>query len=134
MDWFIKWRNDVEYLSIRLVRGNHDILNRKFYSTAGIDVSEDQWLEHPFCFTHDIELKCNDDLIAKNSYTFSGHIHPGIKINGIGKQTLRFPCFYFTKDFAILPAFSRFTGLASIHPAFEDKIFALVEKNVIEIQ
>lgn len=134
MELFLKWRLDLSYLAIHLIKGNHDILGKKFYDNASIMVSDDQWLKSPFCFTHDIAMKCNDDPKAKNSFTFSGHIHPGIKINGIGKQSLRFPCFYFTKEFAVLPAFSHFTGLASIHPQITDTVFAIVEKSVVKIK
>ena len=132
MDLFLKWRNDHPSLELLLVKGNHDILSRKFYELAGIEVFDDSLLKTPFCFTHDISLKCDD--IAKADFTFSGHIHPGIRINGVGKQSLHFPCFYFNKDFAVLPAFSRFTGLASIRPERGDKVFALIENNVLEIQ
>ncbi len=132
MDLFLKWRNDLSSLHIRLIKGNHDILTRKFYELAGIEVSDEQWLRSPFCFTHDITLKCNDT--GKDNFTFSGHIHPGIKINGIGKQSLRFPCFYFSKDYSVLPAFSRFTGLTSLQTKPSDKVFALIENNVVEIQ
>ena len=50
------------------------------------------------------------------TYFFSGHIHPGIRIDGAGRQSLYFPCFYFGKKYAVLPAFSRFTGAAVIYP------------------
>ena len=132
MELFLKWRRDLPLLSIHLVKGNHDILSDKFYRMADITTSDDQWLQSPFCFTHDIALKCNDNP-GSNIYTFSGHIHPGIRINGIGKQSLKFPCFYFSKEYAVLPAFSKFTGLASVRPKKEDKIFALVENSVVEI-
>jgi metallophosphoesterase superfamily enzyme len=67
-------------------------------------------------------------------FTFSGHIHPGVVMNGIGKQSLRFPCFYFTKNYAVLPAFSHFTGLYKINPKKNDKVFALIENAVVKIQ
>ena len=134
MELFLKWRHDLDYLDIHLIKGNHDILSNKFYDNAAIKVSEEQWLQSPFCFTHDIAMKCDDDPKAKKSFTFSGHIHPGIKINGLGKQSLRFPCFYFSKEFVVLPAFSHFTGLASIYPQTSDSVFAIVEKSVIKIQ
>ena len=132
MELFLKWRNDMSSLHIHLIKGNHDILSNNYYDKAGIEVSDNQWLNTPFCFTHDIALQGNPK--PKNSYTFSGHIHPGIRISGISKQSLRFPCFYFTKDFAVLPAFSLFTGLAALHPEKSDNVFALVEKSIVKIQ
>ena len=62
----------------------------------------------------------------KGVYYFSGHLHPGIRISGMGKQSLQFPCFYFGGDYAILPAFGRFTGTVSIDPGAESNVFAIL--------
>jgi uncharacterized protein len=128
LDWFKKWRTEFSSLKIILVKGNHDILKQKWYKEAGIDVIEKELRMDPFLFTHD---KCAE---YKDLYTFCGHIHPGIYIQGLGKQSLRFPCFYFSKNHCVLPAFSRFTGLALIEPSQNDKIFAVVEDKLIRMQ
>lgn len=65
------------------------------------------------------------------SYLFSGHIHPGIAIRGLGKQSLRFPCFYFTEKFCVLPAFSRFTGTFLIEPNDGEQVFAIVDNRLM---
>ena len=52
----------------------------------------------------------------------------------MGKQSLRFPCFYFGETYAVLPAFSRFTGAALIDPGLRDQVFAIVEKQIIRMQ
>ena len=91
-----------------------------------------------FHFVHDI----TDHLDGKtgyavkhrwSSYFFSGHIHPGIRIQGAGKQSLCFPCFYFGKKYAVLPAFSRFTGVAMIYPEAEEQVFAIVNQELIRL-
>lgn len=127
LDLFKKWRDDFSELNIILVRGNHDILKNDWYKKTGIDLIEDEFRIKSFLFTHD-KCKHYDDL-----YTFCGHIHPGVLINGLGKQTLRFPCFYFTKDHCILPAFSKFTGQALVEPVTGDKVFAIVENALIKM-
>src|SRR6476619_3692439 len=58
MDLFLKWRNDIPSVRIELIKGNHDILSKKFYEEAFIKTSEDQLLVDKFCFTHNIELRC----------------------------------------------------------------------------
>ena len=63
---------------------------------------------------------------GKAPYFFSGHLHPGIRIRGMGKQSLQFPCFYFGGQYAILPAFGRFTGTVSIDPLPESNVFAIL--------
>ena len=133
LDLFLKWRNDVPGLRLRLIRGNHDILAKKFYQEAGIEVTKQKLAVANFCFTHDINDSCEEESDNTN-FTFSGHVHPGIYMNGIGKQSLHFPCYYFTKDHAILPAFSKFTGTHPIRPGSSDKVFVLVENKVVKLQ
>jgi metallophosphoesterase superfamily enzyme len=81
-----------------------------------------------FSFTHD---HCD---VKEGDYTFCGHLHPGVVIHGMGKQSLRFPCFYFAKDHCILPAFSLFTGMATIEPERKANVYAIVEDSLIKIQ
>jgi len=131
VDFFIKWRNDFPQLEIKLIRGNHDILTKQFYKEAKIEVVENKLVIKDFCFTHDIALSCNNE---NKHFTFSGHIHPGIKMNGSGNQSLMLPCFYFSKKYAILPAFSAFTGLAKIKPSASDHVFVLLKSQVMQLQ
>jgi DNA ligase-associated metallophosphoesterase len=127
LELFLKWRNDFSDLRINLVKGNHDILKRKWYDEAGINVFEDCLkLEH-FGFIHDVNACTESD-----QYFFTGHIHPGISISGMGKQSLRFPCFYFGRTYAVLPAFSRFTGLAMIQPEDNEEVFAIIPPNPLK--
>jgi len=130
IEFFLKWRNDLPHVRFYLVRGNHDILPQIFYKEANIEIFENKISIGNFCFTHDINSVCNDEEL----FTFSGHIHPGIKMNGSGNQSLMLPCFYFGKKYAVLPAFSAFTGLAKIKPLKADTVFALVENSIIKMQ
>jgi DNA ligase-associated metallophosphoesterase len=128
---FRRWRDDFPDLGFRLIRGNHDILNDDWYKAAGIVVSQGCWTLGAFAFVHDItEI---DEVAAcgetEPAYYFSGHIHPGIRIRGIGRQALQFPCFYFGEEYAVLPAFSRFTGTVSIDPQPQSGVFAILPPN-----
>jgi DNA ligase-associated metallophosphoesterase len=128
LDWFKKWRDDLSQLKISLVKGNHDILKDNWYEEADIDVNESELLMQPFLFTHE---KC---IERKDVYTFCGHVHPGIYLHGLGKQGIRLPCFYFAKHYCILPAFSRFTGMALIEPEQNENVFAIVENKLVQMQ
>ena len=130
LDLFLKWRKDIAGLEVHLVVGNHDILNKTWYTTADIQLHENCLTIGDFVFTHDISA-CKK---IKSKYYFSGHIHPGIKIKGAGRQTIQLPCFYFTKNDAVLPAFGKFTGTHAIKPAYTDAVFAIAENAVIRIQ
>ncbi len=127
LELFERWRADFSQLTIQLVKGNHDILKKEWYENAGIVVSNDHLSIANFCFVHDIAHAC--EPTAEIDYYFSGHIHPCITINGLGRQSLKFPCFYFREDYAVLPAFGKFTGSAHIDPGAKDKLFAILPGN-----
>ncbi len=134
MDLFLKWRNDAPTLKMRLIKGNHDILSKKFYQDAAIEIIHQKLSIQNFCFTHDIEAKCDEKNSPDINFTFSGHIHPGIVMSGGGRQELYLPCFYFAKDYAVLPAFSHFTGLSKIKPKKIDKVFVVAENTIVKLQ
>jgi DNA ligase-associated metallophosphoesterase len=127
LELFKKWRHDFPHLIIRLIKGNHDILHDDWYKEAGLLVEEETLSMGKFIFRHDV---AGYDQPA-DSYLFSGHLHPGIRFRGGGRQALHFPCFYFTPSYCILPAFSRFTGLAMIEPNEGDNVFAIVNKSIV---
>lgn len=133
LDLFLKWRKDFSLLHIDLVKGNHDILADNWYDSAGIHVHELKLAAGPFLFLHD--KKAEKDLTEeeKKFYRFTGHLHPAIRLKGKGKQSLRFPCFCFSKETAVLPAFSRFTGGFLIEPVKDDHVFALVEDGIMQL-
>lgn len=129
-DLFSRWRQGVPDLTIDLVLGNHDILQAEKYIEAGIVTHQGSYTVDSFIFTHDICDLSDDD----ENYCFSGHIHPGITLRGIGKQSLRFPCFYFNKQYAVLPAFGKFTGTHPIKPKDHDAVFALAGNTIVQVQ
>jgi len=133
VDFFLKWRNDIPEVAIHLIKGNHDVLTNTFYEEANIKVAKKKLSIQKFCFTHDITAECEPDG-EEELFTFSGHIHPGVRVNGSGKQSFMLPCFYFGETYAVLPAFSLFTGLYKLRPHKSDTIFALVEGQVIKMQ
>lgn len=127
LDLFTRWRNDFSALQIQLVKGNHDILKDEWYATANIIVSHNHLLVSKFCFIHDIKHACKPASAV--DYYFSGHIHPCVTLKGLGRQELKLPCFYFTEQYAVLPAFGKFTGNACIEPRSSDSVFAIIPSN-----
>lgn len=127
LEFFTKWRNDFSSLHIQLVKGNHDVLNKDWYSNANISVADAHHSVDRFCFVHDINDVCEG---ADTTYYFSGHIHPCVTLKGIAKQAVSLPCYYFTDTFAVLPAFSKFTGTANIDRRGAENIFAIIPSNL----
>ncbi|CAN5362794.1 ligase-associated DNA damage response endonuclease PdeM [soil metagenome] len=116
---------------IEIVQGNHDILDQKYYADAGLILHTTPLIEGPFIFVHDVkELKnVNHDL-----YPISGHIHPGIRLYGKGRQSLRLPCFYFGERYAVLPAYGSLTGLHTVrHESDQDKIYGIAGEKIAMI-
>lgn len=127
LELFKRWRADFPNLKFHLVKGNHDVLQNDWYKQADVVVWEEQLEMDNIYFNHE---KCSE---AADTFSFCGHLHPGVVIQGIGKQTLRFPCFYFTPTYCILPAFSRFTGTASVTKKDADAVYAIVENSLIKV-
>lgn len=114
--------------SFELVIGNHDIMSEQQYKRKGIVVHESLNIG-PFVFTHHPL-----EEVEEARYNLSGHIHPGVNMMGRGRQSVTLPCFYFSSDRGLLPAFGAFTGMARIHPRKEDKVYVIVENNIIPIK
>lgn len=127
LEWFKKWRLDFGQLKVTLVRGNHDILKDHWYQSASIDVVEGYLQRNSFVFSHD------QMAVAEGQYNFFGHIHPGVTISGPGRQSLRFPCFYFAPDYCILPAFSKFTGAVAMNRSKSTTVYAIVDQALIKV-
>ena len=61
------------------------------------------------------------------------YVHPGVRLQGQGRQRLKVPCFFYRPNQLILPAFGVFTGLHIMQPSTEDQVYALGEKHVLAI-
>ena len=133
LDLFKKWRKDFSLLHIDLVKGNHDILEDGWYNEADIKVSSWKLAAGSFIFLHDIKARKKLTEDETKLYAFTGHLHPGISLKGQGKQLLHFPCFYFTKEHCVLPAFSRFTGTYKVMPQKNEVVYALMENTIMRL-
>ncbi len=114
-------------VSFELVVGNHDVLSEYQYAKHGIVLHEELSLA-PFLFTHHPIQSYEGEL-----YNLAGHIHPGVRLVGKGKQQVMLPCFYFGEQQGILPAFGAFTGLAQVNPKKNDQVFVIVEDKILKV-
>jgi DNA ligase-associated metallophosphoesterase len=120
--------NNFRNCSFELVPGNHDILSREQYTRSGLQLHNEQLEEGPFIFTHQPA-----GVVPEVRYNIAGHLHPGIQLNGKGRQSVMLPCFYFNERQAYLPAFGAFTGMARITPKENDKVFAVADGRIVEV-
>ena len=130
-DWFSNWRKELAGIEFILVKGNHEILRNDVYQNLGIELVDKELEIGPFFFSHDLVEEKRD------GFSFVGHTHPGVRIQGKGKQSFVFPCFYFTSDFCILPAFSKFTGKHVVDLQKGETAYAIVgagiDQSIIEV-
>lgn len=131
------WLRQHAELPVVLVKGNHDILPEVVYEHPNLTIYPEVWEADPFLLTHQPVhepllrrgglhfLPTKGDEIQR--YNLAGHIHPGVRL-GIGmRQQVKLPCFYFSPQVGILPAFGQFTGCATMRHGADDKVFAVLE-------
>lgn len=111
-----------------LIKGNHDILPPAVYLHSVLQIHDHPLTLGTFVFSHEpLESKQSDFL------NICGHLHPGLRLRGKARQSVRIPCFHWTGNLLILPSFGNFTGLALIQPKEEDRIWIISGERVIPI-
>ncbi|MBX7127682.1 MAG: ligase-associated DNA damage response endonuclease PdeM [Cyclobacteriaceae bacterium] len=119
--------NHFSAVKFELVPGNHDIMSELQYERHGIILQPTIMPLGPFLLTHDAPEPMD------GGYVLSGHVHPGIRLRGRGRQALTFPCFHFGKRQGLLPSFGAFTGMKVILPEKEDQVFAIAKDEIFEV-
>ena len=125
-EWFKNWLSKLGSTKVLLIEGNHDRDIIKESETIPIPVTDQLIIDH-LIFTHEpIERP------AKGTYNICGHLHPGVKLRGKGRQSLRLPCFWFGKKRAVLPAFGNLTGYVSI-PKNKADVYAIHRDSIYKV-
>jgi DNA ligase-associated metallophosphoesterase len=121
---FEKWTTTVD-ANIILVIGNHDIISPVKYEDLGIQVVSEIQLEG-FLLTHHPEERAG-------FFNFCGHVHPSIRLVGLGRQSARLRCFFKSEHQLLLPAFGEFTGSHTLEPVEGNEVFALLGDTVLPV-
>ena len=121
---FEKWLSSVP-VPVILVEGNHDIISPLRYEQLGVQVIPELLIKS-FLLTHHPEER-------EGYFNFSGHLHPGIRLSGPGRQVLKLPCFFQRGDQMILPAFGEFTGNYILTQEESDKVYVITGEKVFSI-
>lgn len=115
-------------ISFELVIGNHDVMSDYQYLKHHLKLHKKPLEEGPFIFSHE-PLEGHQD-----KYNLAGHIHPGVRLQGRGRQRLTLPCFHFGKSTGLLPAFGAFTGLYKMPVKADDSIFVVTQDKVLSLK
>lgn len=130
MSAFAAWRGCRTALTITLIRGNHDRAAGDPPPGWNIECRVGPEPLGPFMLQHEPAPSATDEP----GYILAGHLHPAIRLYGPASQSLRAPCFWFGPRIGVLPAFGSFTGSKVVHPARGDRVFALGEGHIAEVQ
>lgn len=120
------WRCEHAALAVDYVSGNHDMRAGELPPAWNIGTLGAEATLGPFALRHD------PPEATSRVPTLCGHLHPGIRLRGAGTRGVRLPCFWLRENVCVLPAFSAFTGLATIRPGKGDRVFAIVNETVVE--
>lgn len=120
-DLFTNWLQDIT-ASVTLVVGNHDVISELKYEEVGVEIFSEMIIDD-FVLTHHPEER-------EQRFNICGHLHPGYKLRGRGRQQLKLKCFYKSNCQLILPAFGEFTGNFWISPNEGDEVYAITKKEV----
>jgi DNA ligase-associated metallophosphoesterase len=121
---FAKW---IDYTASKvvLIIGNHDVIPPYLFEDIGVEVLEEQIIGDFYLTHHPTE--------HKTLFNFCGHIHPGVKMRGVGRQIMKLACFFKTKNQMIFPAFGNFTGKYILEPTKKDEVFVLGDGEVMPV-
>ncbi|MEL6667666.1 MAG: ligase-associated DNA damage response endonuclease PdeM [Bacteroidota bacterium] len=126
---FIAEHSDI---SFELIPGNHDILGQKRYEAAGLLLQEEILELGPFWLTHH---PMEEDQLPIDKYIIAGHVHPCVRMSNTGgkRGSIRLPAFWFGTRQGLLPAFGEFTGGYTVQVGKKDRVFVLVEGEVLAV-
>lgn len=122
-----RWRDAHPAMELTLVRGNHDARAGDPPRHLQIDPVDEP-----------LELEglalCHHPRAHPTAYVLAGHLHPCVNLFGRARDRLRLPCFWFGARVGVLPAFGAFTGMHPIRRAPGDRVFAVADVAVAEVQ
>jgi DNA ligase-associated metallophosphoesterase len=104
---FVRWRDAHAEVAITLVRGNHDTMAGDPLPAWRVDTVAAPHALAPF-------VLCHEPAQPPTGFALCGHVHPGVRISGPARESVRLPCFVLGRRRALLPAFGRLTGLARV--------------------
>src|SRR5690606_3301897 len=127
-DEFVVYLQQFKEIAFVLTKGNHDILPEALLYQLPLQVVDYLRLGDHFILSHEPLTG-----IPIETLNIVGHLHPGIQIQGRGRQLFRLPCFALQDNVFILPAFGRWTGLYILKETAYSRLFAVVGNGIIEI-
>ncbi|MDR3688980.1 MAG: ligase-associated DNA damage response endonuclease PdeM [Fimbriimonas sp.] len=124
---FVVWTRMHAGVKMTLVEGNHDIKAGPLTAETRIEEVSEPFRMSPF-------VLCHVPQVSDDGYVLAGHIHPGVVLEGFGRQSIKLPCFWFGNRMCVLPAFGEFTGCARVAPVEGDRVLVVANGQVLPVQ
>ncbi len=123
------WRERWASLAFTIVLGNHDRGAERAYSECGFSsVKAPALLAGIECRHHPIE-----GAHRAGPLVLAGHLHPVVRLNGPGRDSLRTPCFVVGKRQIVLPAFGEFVGGSLVTPCDDERVLIATTRGVFDV-
>ena len=121
-----RWRDEHALLDLLLVRGNHDKHAGDPPWQLGIEPVDEP-------YPHGGLALCHHPQPVAGAFALAGHLHPCVSVGGRAYDWLRLPCYWFTREFGVLPAFGAFTGMQTVRVRADERVFAATPERVFEL-
>jgi uncharacterized protein len=123
------WRARWSSLAFTIVLGNHDRGAEQAYSECGFScVQAPAVLGGVECRHHPI-----DGADGAGPLALAGHLHPVVRLNGPGRDSLRTPCFVVGERQIVLPAFGEFVGGSLVTPSESERALIATARGVFDV-
>jgi uncharacterized protein len=113
-------------MKILLLPGNHDRHAGMPPREWGIHCVKELHSLPPFSLSH-------EPVATEGAFVLAGHWHPSFRLNDTIGSGIRLPCFYFSANLAVLPAYGHFTGTHPIARKPGDRIFLVGPDTVLAV-
>jgi DNA ligase-associated metallophosphoesterase len=123
-EMFGQIRRHFAHVEFNLVPGNHDILSDYQYARQGITLRSPSFAVGRFVLSHFPR--------KSEGYNLAGHLHPCFSVRGKARQKETLPCFVMGREGGILPAFGSYTGMSRVRPSGDDRVYIIVEQEVLK--
>lgn len=125
---FIKTIEHFPEIRFTLTKGNHDIIPDALFKETGIEITDERLLDNHLVLRHQLPEKRHEEF-----FYIIGHIHPGYRFQGKGRQRYSLPCFHLTNHSLTLPAFGIHTGMAIPDFLNSDEIYVIMNEEIIRM-
>ena len=126
LDMITEWRRKHSWLTIELVKGNHDQTAGPPLDEWAISILHDCFRDGPFVYRH-------HPTPVSGAFVLAGHLHPKVVLPMEARGKVKLSCFWVSCGLAVLPAFGSFIDSAMIRPAIGDLVFSIADGTVFDV-